>query len=313
MRDQKTLNMETEDNHIHPEIPCDWERQVPGKVYALEKAGLLLNPDINSGDVMGLEIMPNYFNNGIRSSTADLLRDPLLNLTILTNGPVMQILFQNKNATRVQTEDNTYLVRKEVFLSAGTLDSPKLLMLSGVAPASELFSLGINLVHGLHFIGKGLWGHFLSLQGLNELQNCTDQTALYSNPEVYEAARSQWLRDQTGPFSKILHTLPRAAPPSSVPDWELIVCEKEFVRSATVSGQHMAGTVNMGKPTDQEACIDSTFRVRGLQNLRVADLSVMPIMPKSAFLAHSQVAAYLIGHCLAEKFIVEYKLNVAKL
>jgi len=41
----------------------------------------------------------------------------------------------------------------------------------------------------------------------------------------------------------------------------------------------MSGTLKMGR-NEQEACVDSSFKVIGMQNLRVADMSVCPLIPK---------------------------------
>ena len=43
---------------------------------------------------------------------------------------------------------------------------------------------------------------------------------------------------------------------------------------------HMSGTVKMGKPDDVEACVDKDCRVKGVQGLRVVDMSVAPFVPK---------------------------------
>lgn len=42
----------------------------------------------------------------------------------------------------------------------------------------------------------------------------------------------------------------------------------------------MCSTVRMGKSDDAGACVDTEFRVKGLENLRVVDLSVLPLLPK---------------------------------
>jgi choline dehydrogenase-like flavoprotein len=46
---------------------------------------------------------------------------------------------------------------------------------------------------------------------------------------------------------------------------------------------HANGTVMMGKPGDLDSCVDTNFRVHGLQSLRVADLSVCPFTAKYVF------------------------------
>jgi choline dehydrogenase-like flavoprotein len=42
----------------------------------------------------------------------------------------------------------------------------------------------------------------------------------------------------------------------------------------------MAGTVKMGKPGDPNTCVDHDLRVLGVNSLRVADMSILPILPK---------------------------------
>ncbi|KAL2009579.1 hypothetical protein VTN00DRAFT_5386 [Thermoascus crustaceus] len=68
---------------------------------------------------------------------------------------------------------------------------------------------------------------------------------------------------------------------------------------------HANGTVKMGKPDDKSACVDSKLRVRGLESLRVADMSVCPKTVNN----HAQSTAYLIGEFAAEKIIEDYGLE----
>jgi hypothetical protein len=78
----------------------------------------------------------------------------------------------------------------------------------------------------------------------------------------------------------------------------------------------------MGKRGEDGTCVTSDFRVLGLENLRVVDLSVCPVIPRyypatkasnhSANLIysnHTQSTAYLVGETAAGKFIKEYGLD----
>lgn len=58
----------------------------------------------------------------------------------------------------------------------------------------------------------------------------------------------------------------------------------------------------MGKTGDPETCVDSNFSVAGLKKLRVADMSVAPLL----FNNHPQSTAYVMGATLAEKLVKEY-------
>ena len=70
------------------------------------------------------------------------------------------------------------------------------------------------------------------------------------------------------------------------------------------SSWHMTGTVKMGRPGDADAVVDSDFRVCGVEGLRVADMSVVPVLPS----CHTQAVAYVTGATCAEKLIAEYGL-----
>ncbi|KAL8799231.1 MAG: hypothetical protein Q9200_007589 [Gallowayella weberi] len=98
-----------------------------------------------------------------------------------------------------------------------------------------------------------------------------------------------------------------AAEPESLTDKDILV----FVSKTATSMWHMCGTVAMGKPHAPNACVDTDFRVLGLEGLRVVDMSVVPFLPswKTNMMtasAHTQAIAYLIGQTAAEKMIAEY-------
>lgn len=63
-----------------------------------------------------------------------------------------------------------------------------------------------------------------------------------------------------------------------------------------VAGYHASGTCKMGKADDPMAVLDEKLRVRGVQGLRVADCSVMPIINAG----HTQMPAYAIGEKCAD-------------
>lgn len=75
-------------------------------------------------------------------------------------------------------------------------------------------------------------------------------------------------------------------------------------RQTISSSWHMTGTTKMGKPGDAEAVVDSDFKVIGFENLRIADMGVVPIIAS----CHIQAVAYVTGVTCAEKLIAEYDL-----
>ncbi|KAI9374458.1 hypothetical protein BJX61DRAFT_498366 [Aspergillus egyptiacus] len=90
------------------------------------------------------------------------------------------------------------------------------------------------------------------------------------------------------------------AGPKSDSDEDLL----EYWRQNISSSWHMTGTIRMGKPGDADAAVDPEFRVMGIENLRVADMSVVPVLAN----CHVQAVAYVTGATAAEKLIAEYEL-----
>ncbi|KAI1318233.1 choline dehydrogenase [Xylariaceae sp. FL0255] len=89
------------------------------------------------------------------------------NVHVLTNSWVRQIDFDNKRATGVTyvntlTNKSTTLNAREVILAGGAINSPKLLMQSGVGPADVLTGLNIDVVADIPGIGQNLWDHHYS-------------------------------------------------------------------------------------------------------------------------------------------------------
>lgn len=79
-----------------------------------------------------------------------------------------------------------------------------------------------------------------------------------------------------------------------------------FARETMSTTYHPSCSVKMGKSDDAMACLDTDFRVRGTQNLRVADLSSLPLLPN----CHPQSVAYLIGLTAAEKIIAGHGFTI---
>eukprot|EP00093_Oithona_nana_P012316 12316.XXX_730581_733805_1 [CDS] Oithona nana genome sequencing. len=117
---------------------------------------------------------PYLFNiqNGQRASTADAYLRPALkrdNLDIVLNTHVRKILFDdNKRAIGIEaTQNHGYSVfevkaSREVIVSAGTIVSPQLLLLSGIGDKSDLAQLGIPLITHLPGVGDNLQDHVAS-------------------------------------------------------------------------------------------------------------------------------------------------------
>lgn len=110
------------------------------------------------------------FRNGARLSTARAYLRPARNrpnLHIMLNSTATKILINNKNdqktiqAVEFLYGNKLYSVRakKEVVISAGAVNTPQILLLSGIGPKNELNRVGIQQVHELPGVGKNLKNH----------------------------------------------------------------------------------------------------------------------------------------------------------
>ena len=128
-------------------------------------AGFPDDPDMNHPDATGVGAVPLNNPGGVRMSTAlTYLKDcrHRLNLTIRGGVMVHRVLFQGPRAVGVEvgSGEETFTVEgEEIILSAGAVQSPQLLMLSGVGPAAELGRVGIPLVKDLPGVGRNMKNH----------------------------------------------------------------------------------------------------------------------------------------------------------
>jgi choline dehydrogenase len=135
-------------------------------VEAGKSLGLAYNPDINGARQEGISPSQVTQKNGRRWSAADAYLRPALkrpNLAVHTQAQATQILFDGRRAVGVaylhNGEKRQERARREIILSGGAVNSPQLLLLSGVGPADHLRQMGIPLVADLPGVGQNLQDH----------------------------------------------------------------------------------------------------------------------------------------------------------
>lgn len=185
-------------------FPKIWEQTLGETLKALEESGCKMNPDINSGDPMGFGPSPSSAYNGLRTTSADLLTNAPVNLTVVTDQVARRVIFGDNgtDAIGIETGLTSFYATKEIVLSCGSLDTPKLLLLSGIGPAEELEKLDIPVVLDAKHIGKGLSDHIHIDMLWKRAEHTNDKWKYYRSPEAIAAARKQWEKDQTGPLSQ---------------------------------------------------------------------------------------------------------------
>jgi choline dehydrogenase-like flavoprotein len=133
---------------------------------AASEAQFPLNKDFNGAHQQGIGIYQVTHKNGERYSLKRAYLDeamPRENLTVITKAHVKQIIIEDKAAKGVEffheKSTKTIFASKEVLLCAGSLQSPQILMLSGVGDKAELKKHAIEVKHDLKGVGKNLQDH----------------------------------------------------------------------------------------------------------------------------------------------------------
>ena len=143
-------------------------------IDAAKQAGFAANPDFNGATQEGVGPYQVTHKNGERWSVAKGYLTPNLgrpNLTVVTSARTRRIVLDGLRATGVEatigTATTVFKARREVLVCAGALQSPQLLMLSGIGPAEHLRALGIEVRHDLPGVGTNLHDHVDVVQVLD--------------------------------------------------------------------------------------------------------------------------------------------------
>jgi len=135
-------------------------------VQAGAQAGYKVNPDFNGIDQEGVGLYQATHKNGERFSAAKAYLTPHLsrpNLQVFTGAHTTRILLEKKRAVGVEFVQDGHLkqlkCQREVLLCAGAIQSPQILMLSGIGPHPHLVDKGIATQHHLPGVGQHLHDH----------------------------------------------------------------------------------------------------------------------------------------------------------
>ncbi len=171
-------------------------------VEAGRQAGFETTADYNGAKQEGFATMEHTIHNGRRWSVANAYLRPALkrkNLSLI-KGFARRVVIENQRAVGVEIEAQGRIevvkARREVVLAASSINSPKLLLLSGIGPAAELSRLGIDVVANRLGVGKNLQDHAEVYIQQKSLQPIT----LYSKMNMFSKALigAEWLFFKTG-------------------------------------------------------------------------------------------------------------------
>jgi len=419
----------------------EWEADLTTTLDVFENGGWKANPDHNSGNPLGISVLINSAQDGLRSTANDLLSDVADNLIVVTDAAVKKLLFSEPSASGIPKvigietiSGNSYTAKSEVLLSAGALNTPQILMSSGLGPAAQLASQQTPLVKDIPSVGQNLRDHmFVPLIYKLDTPHSRSRRDFYSSPDAMADALKTWheksgtgnwakyscelgigwaklpLLTATDEFKRLPATEQAFLNKDTVPHYEVIThfpvhyfvpgfaaedlgyaavlvfyynaqargevtleaspaageqsageegaglqvkCNPRFLghefdrrvavdslrevlkvlkqdgfvkdtigviagpqgesdeellrywRENVSSSWHMTGTAKMGGDEDNEAVVDKEFKVKGVEGLRIVDMSVVPVLAS----CHIQAVAYVTGVTAAEKIAREYGL-----
>jgi 4-pyridoxate dehydrogenase len=347
---------------------------------ASRAAGLRWNDDVNSGDNDGIGRNQNTIRDGRRCSAAVAYLRPAMersNLAVETNALVTRILLDGHRAIGVEyrrgSETQTVHIRREVLLAGGVINSPQVLMLSGIGNPDALRAVGIQAQVALRGVGQSLQDHVTAMLSYRRAAPGTIHKAMRLD-RIAVALADTYLLGGTSVASDIpggMASFARVMPDSTVPDVQLLLAGApltahpyfkpfrqpyqdgfggrvvmlhpesrgeltlssadptapirikqnfmstarewktlrgglrllqdimsqpqvapfiageltpartdaeldEHIRNTAITLHHPLGTCRMGRDGDEMAVVDPHLRVRGTENLRVVDASVMP-------------------------------------
>ena len=302
--------------------------------------------------------------NGRRHSAAAAFLAPVLkrpNLEVCSLARVTRLLIESSRAVGVEYLKDGRLERvrmnREIVLAAGAVDSPKLLMLSGIGPADALRTHGIPAVTNLPGVGANLQDHLkLSIRwkGNTTLPGSTVTAGLFTSLADRSPCELQFYvgrgLDQPDDFVTITASLVQTASRGSVvlrsadpleppvihagylraqsdvdalvqgvhlarlfgnsraydalrahetepgPNATSVKDLERFAREKADSIYHASGTCRMGPASAADSVVDAELRVHGIENLRVADASIMPTLVN----APPHAACVMIGEKCGE-------------
>lgn len=350
----------------------------PAMLEACRSLGMPVLDDQNGAreeGQLGFAYMNQIIKGGQRQSMARAYLYPVLarkNVTLLVNTHVDRLTFSGSRVTGVQIQRgntvSTLSAKTEVIVSAGGINTPKLLMLSGIGDEAALRKHGIEVKVNAPEVGRNFQDHVLHggciwepEEGLPHRNSAAEVAGFWksdsslASPDLnlvqielpyasevvaktYAPPPSSWAlcAGLIAPKSRGALTLRSASPQDrpivdaqflSHPDdvkalaVGIEMCRdignsapmrkfakrevapgkrlegremEDFVRNGATTYFHESGTCRMGK--DNQAVVDAKLRVNGVQNLRIADSSIMPRIAGVATMA----TCVLIGERMAD-------------
>lgn len=177
-----------------PVTDIDWIHPICDAFIAgAANSGMPRNVDYNDGRQEGVGYFQRTIHNGWRRSSARMFLLPAKqrgNLDIRTNARASKILFEGKRAVGIRyihDKDRSRVeevrARREVILCGGTVNSSRLLQISGVGPAQVLRDIGTEIVHESRGVGENFRDHY-AVRFVNHAKGIVTMNELSRGPRL---------------------------------------------------------------------------------------------------------------------------------
>ena len=171
-----------------------------------KEAGHKINKDMNGEDQEGFGMYDVTIHKGERASASKYYLNPVRkksNLKVFTKSFVEKIIFDRTKAIGIQVNINGKInkiyANKEIILSSGSINSPQLLMVSGVGPANHIKEKGIEIIKDIPGVGRNLQDHLETY--IQQECKTPDTFFKYINKFNMVKAGIQWFINKSGPCS----------------------------------------------------------------------------------------------------------------
>ncbi|KZV68613.1 GMC oxidoreductase [Peniophora sp. CONT] len=303
--------------------------EMPFDNLTLETSGMYVdtsnfsfNQDFNSGDTIGTSWIQTTSGGGVRSSAATAYLHPVSDrdhLHILLGAKVTKLSDVGgtqrpdlREITFMMANDNgidyTARANKEIILAAGAVNTPQLLLLSGIGRSSELAPLNISTVVESPAVGKEMQDHpLLSVQWETSSDKTLD--ALLRNTTATDAILTEWETNKTGLYTDVSANLfswvrlpdnssaiqtfgdPSAGPTSSHIELIPVPFFSSFTEATPGNGSYLSMILNVASPAS-----------RGSVRLASPNPLEFPLIDPGYFTDDYDVNAMVAALHLAEDF-----------
>ncbi|KAF7322114.1 Alcohol oxidase [Mycena kentingensis (nom. inval.)] len=203
-------------NGINSVTMSGFPTEIDNKVFAVTRDDadfFPFNLDMNSGSHLGLGWTQMTALDGARSSSATSYLAPKFvsrpNLHVLLNARVVRIVptsekdFRTVQFLVAKGQEFSFTATKEVILSAGSINTPNILLHSGIGDAAALSARGIKPQHDLPSVGANLTDHpRVSISWPVDAESSTTFDPIFQNSSVMDRVLQQWEHSHTGPLTE---------------------------------------------------------------------------------------------------------------